>query len=110
MQEHVVEIAIFTVKEGVSREQFLATVDPVSEWVRTQPGFLSRDLTYSADDDTWIDVIWWASMNDAHTAAEAAMTSESCAPMFGAIDLEATKMLHGTRVMRTDARDASVGA
>ena len=97
----VVELAIFRVKEGVTREQLLGTVDAVSTWARRQPGFLSRDLTCSADDGTWIDVIWWESLDAAHAAAEAAMTSESCAPMFGLIDLEGTQMLHGERVVPT---------
>jgi hypothetical protein len=96
---HVVEIAIFKVKEGVTRAQLLGTVDAVSEWVKRQPGFVSRDLTYSADSDSWIDVIWWESLEQAHAAAEAAMTSESCAPMFAAIDLEGTEMLHGERAI-----------
>jgi hypothetical protein len=96
---HVVEIAIFRTKEGVDREQLLSTVDAVSEWATRQPGFVSRDLTYSADDDRWIDVIWWESLKAAHDAAEIAMTSESCGPMFAAIDLEGTQMLHGERVI-----------
>ena len=100
----VVEIAIFQTKEGVTHEQLLATVDPVSEWVRNQPGFISRDLTYSAEGDNWIDVIWWESLEAATTAAEVAMTSESCAPMFGAIDLQGTQMLHGERVIATVTR------
>jgi hypothetical protein len=97
----VVEIAIFKPKEGVTREQLLGTVEPVSEWARRQPGFISRDLTYSAEGDNWIDVIWWESLEAANTAAEAAMVSESCAPMFEAIDLEGTQMLHGGRMMPT---------
>ncbi len=98
-QGHVVEIAIFKVKDGVSREHLLSTVDAVSEWAKRQHGFLSRDLTYSPDSDSWIDVIWWKNLDDAHAAAERAMTSESCAPMFAAIDLEATQMLHGESVI-----------
>jgi hypothetical protein len=43
-------------------------------------------------------VIWWEGADAAHAAAEAAMTSESCAPMFGLIDLEGTQMIHGERV------------
>ena len=107
----VVEIAIFKTKDGVSREQLLGTVDAVSEWAKAQPGFISRDLTYAADSDTWIDVVWWESLDAAHTAAEASMTSESCAPMFAAIDLEGTQMLHGERtVPRVVAQGASVVA
>ena len=103
---YVVELAIFKVKEGVTREQLLETTDAVSEWARRQPGFVSRDLTFSSEDDTWIDVVWWESMDAAHKAAEQAMTSESCAPMFSLIDLEGTQMIHGERVVRTMAREA----
>ena len=110
-QGHVVELAIFRTKEGVTREQLLGTVDAVSEWAKQQPGFISRDLTYSADNDTWIDVVWWGSMESAHKAAEVAMTSESCAPMFSLIDLEGTQMLHGERVIDPVAAEgAAVGA
>lgn len=109
--KHVVEIAIFKTKEGVTRDQLLGTVDAVSQWVTRQPGFVSRDLTYSADSGSWIDVIWWESLDAAHAAAEAAMTSESCAPMFALIDLEGTQMLHGERVVPGVAREeAPVGA
>jgi hypothetical protein len=108
---HVVELAIFKAKEGVTRGQLLGTVDAVSEWAKQQPGFVSRDLTYSADNDTWIDVVWWDSMDSAHKAAEVAMTSESCAPMFSLIDLEGTQMLHGERVIDpVMAEKAPVGA
>lgn len=103
---HVVELAIFKLKDGVSRDRLLATIDPVSEWAKRQPGFISRDLTYSGDNDTWIDVLWWESLEAAHSAAQAAMTSESCAPMFELIDMEATQMLHGERVVPSVMREA----
>ena len=101
---HVVELAIFKVKEGISSDQLLGTVDAVSEWARSQAGFISRNLTYSAESDTWIDVIWWENLDAAHAASEAAMTSESCAPMFELIDLEGTQMIHGTKMIPTVRR------
>jgi hypothetical protein len=110
-KEGVVEIAIFKTKEGITREQLLETVGAVSEWATKQPGFVSRDLTHSVPDDLWIDVVWWESLEAAHTAAEVAMTSESCAPMFAAIDLEGTQMLHGARVIPTvRVQEETVGA
>jgi hypothetical protein len=102
----IVEIAMFKTKKGISREQLLGTVDAVSEWARRQRGFISRDLTYSAESDTWVDVIWWETLDDARAAAEAAMTSESCTPMFQAIDLEGTQMVHGERSIATVTREA----
>ena len=92
------EVVVFKLNEGVSREQFLGTNDAVSDWARKQPGFISRELSYDAEGDRWIDVVWWESMEDAGAAAERAMSSDSCAPMFALIDMESTLMIHGTPV------------
>ena len=94
--EKVLELVVFKLRDGVSREQLLGTVDAVSRWARSQPGFISRELSYDADGDRWIEVVWWRTMEEAHAAADLAMSSESCAPMFAAIDMESTLMLHGT--------------
>lgn len=108
---HAVEIAIFKTQDGVTREQLLETVDAVSEWAKAQPGFISRDLTYSAESDSWIDVVWWESLTAAHAAADSAMTSDSCARMFAAIDLEGTQMIHGERIVeKVVAQGITVGS
>jgi hypothetical protein len=38
------------------------------------PGFISRDLSYDADGDRWIDLIWWRTLEDAQAAAKVALT------------------------------------
>ena len=91
----VLELVVFGLRDGVSREQLLGTVDPVSAWIGKQSGFVSRELVHDAKGDRWIDVIWWRSLGEAHAAAEQAMSSASCAPMFALIDMESTLMLHG---------------
>jgi hypothetical protein len=94
-QGRLLELVVYKLNEGVSREQFLGTNDAVSSWIRKQPGFISRELVYDGEGDRWVDVIWWETMETAHTAAELSMTSESCAPMFALIDMESALMLHG---------------
>ena len=97
MQSHqrkALELVVFKLADGVSREQFLGTVDAVSNWASEQPGFASRELLYDAEGDRWIEVVWWSTMEDAHAAAELALTSESCRPMFELIDMESTLMAH----------------
>jgi hypothetical protein len=108
--EGVVEIAIFKLKAGVGRDELLATVDGVSAWAQEQSGFISRDLTYVSEGDKWVDVIWWASLDDATAAMDASMTSESCAPMFAVIDMESTEMIHGESVTSVGRRDERVSA
>jgi hypothetical protein len=91
----VLELVVFTLKEGVSREQFLGTDDAVSTWISKQPGFISHELLYDAEGDRWIEVAWWKTMEEAQAASELSMTSESCAPMFALIDMESALMVHG---------------
>lgn len=91
----VLELVVFKLNEGVSRDQFLGTNDAVSAWISKQPGFISRDLSYDAEGDRWIDVLWWDSMETAGAAAQLAMSSKSCAPMFALIDMKSALMLHG---------------
>lgn len=91
----VLELVVFRVKEGVTRERLLGTVDAVSKWAREQPGFVSRDLTYDAAGDRWVEMIWWTSTADAEASVKAAETSDLCAPMFALIDPESMLFLHG---------------
>ncbi|MGH2726118.1 MAG: hypothetical protein ACRDKS_03995, partial [Actinomycetota bacterium] len=90
---------VFKLSEGVSRERFFGTLDPVSSWISKQPGFISRELSYDADGDRWIEVIWWETTENAGAAAELAMNSESCAPMFALIEMEEALMLHGEQAI-----------
>ncbi len=108
--EKVLELVVFKLRDGVSREQFLGTADAVSRWINRRPGFISRELSYDADGDRWIDVVWWKSMRDAQAAAELAMSSESCAPMFGLIAMESTLMLHGELAIPSVTAGAEVAA
>lgn len=91
----VLELVVFKLRDGTSREELLGTVDGVSSWIAEQPGFASRSLVEDGDGGRWIDVVWWRSMEEAQRAAERAMTSASCAPMFGLIDMQSTLMVHG---------------
>lgn len=103
-ERNVLELVVYKVKEGVSRQQFLATNDAVSSWISNQPGFISRELAYDAEGDRWVDVIWWDTLEQAHAASELSMTSESCTPMFALIDMESALMLHGVpAINRVDA-------
>jgi hypothetical protein len=91
----VLELVVFELKEGVTAERFLGTVDAVSTWIAEQPGFISRELAHDAGGQRWIDVVWWTTMEHAHAAAERAMSSESCAPMFALIEMDSILMVHG---------------
>jgi hypothetical protein len=107
MEKKVLELVVYKLNDGVTREQFLGTNDAVSSWISKQPGFVSRELAYDADGDRWVDVIWWETIENAHAAAELSQTSQSCMPMFALIDMESALMLHGVpAIERVDASTA----
>ena len=97
--DRVLELVIFKLKPGVTREELLATNDALSNWARQQPGFISREQAYDAQGDRWIDLLWWQTIEDAHAASEAALSSESCAPMFALIDEATIQMIHADAVI-----------
>jgi heme-degrading monooxygenase HmoA len=93
--DRVLELVVFKLRGGATREDLLASAGAVSDWAGSQPGFISRELSYDKEGDRWIDIIWWRTMEDAEAAAELALNSEACAPMFALIDEESTLMIHG---------------
>ena len=40
----VLELVVFRLRKGSSREELLGTVDAVSAWIAQQPGFVARSL------------------------------------------------------------------
>ncbi len=106
----VLELVVYKLNDGVTRDQFLGTNPPIAEWIAQQPGFVSRDLAYDADGDRWVDVIWWETMENAGAAAKLALSSESCTPMFALIDMDSILMLHGVPAIDPVSAAAAVGA
>jgi heme-degrading monooxygenase HmoA len=96
MAEKVLELVVFELNEGVARERFLAANEGLARWLWEQPGFISRELSYDAEGDRWVDLVWWRTMDEARAAADAAARSESCAPAFALIDSASTLMVHAT--------------
>jgi hypothetical protein len=97
----VLELVVFTLKDGVERADFLDTVGAVSDWLVRQPGFVSRDLAYDGEGDRWVETIWWADHESAEKSAVAAQTAEECAPMFALIEPDGMLFCHGVPAIET---------
>lgn len=102
----VIDLVLFSLKSGTTREQFLGTIDAVSRWAQGQPGFVSRELSYASAEDRWIEVVKWESLHDAEVAAEAELSADACVPMFALIDWDSIVITRGepaiALVTRTD--------
>jgi uncharacterized protein YfbU (UPF0304 family) len=79
----VLEIVIYKLKDAVSDSAFLTVGETMERnFAMKQKGFVKRLFGKSPEGEC-VDVITWASMDDALKASAAAMSSPACAPMFG---------------------------
>lgn len=92
--QHILELVTFKLQPNVTEDDFAAANESLSGWASRQPGFVSRHLSYNAEEDTYIDVVYWESLAAAQAANDLSMKSEECAPLFGMCDMESVKMVH----------------
>ena len=64
---HTVELVRFKIFDD-AEPNFLAANAAINEWLRQQPGFISRQLARKTDGE-WIDIVVWESEHAAKTAA-----------------------------------------
>lgn len=95
----VLEVVRFTVKEA-ERDAFLAEREGAITALRDQfPGLLSAVLA-EYEDGSWLDVLTWASPEEAEAAATAVESVEPLARWAGHID-EVVEFVHPTVRHRT---------
>ena len=93
MTKHVIETVTFKLEQGVSKEEFLKTVPCSTDFVKEQPGFISRRLS-CAEDGSWIEHIEWECMADAKRAAILIGQTDSVKPFLKCIDGPSAKLTH----------------
>ncbi len=101
--ESIFEVVVFHLSDGATHEALIEASGPVSEWAAQQPGFIDRSLIRCNDGETYVEVVRWHSLDDAERAAELALNSAACGPMFALIDFETIQMLHGRSVLAAAA-------
>jgi len=92
-----IEAAIFSLRRGTDRAEFLAAAEAVTADVRRMPGFLDRELA-EGEDGRWLDLLHWASLEDARRAAAEIMRSPASRPFMEMLDPESISMMHFRRV------------
>jgi len=82
----VVEWAPFEVREGVSDEQLLRASEHIQkEFLVKQKGYIKRELL-RGEGNQWVDLVYWASKEDANAAIQNAMNSEAYGAFFGLME------------------------
>ena len=80
--KQVIEWAAFRLKDGLNEAEFIAASDAMqADFLRTQKGFIKRELVKTADGQ-WADVVYWEDHADAQAAMPNAMTSSACLKYF----------------------------
>ncbi|MCP4139798.1 MAG: hypothetical protein GY755_05825 [Chloroflexi bacterium] len=93
MKTEVIEVVLFKPKAEVSPDTLKKAALPVNQFLSKQLGYKGRDLAVS-ENSQWVDIVRWESLENAHTAQEAAMKSTACLPYFSMIDEATMQMYH----------------
>ena len=89
----VVEMVTFRANEGVSKDQSQKALMALGDFVKTQPGFVSRKVSQSEDGE-YLDLVFWVDLPSAKTAAAKAMQAEHLQEHFAVIDQQSMKFEH----------------
>lgn len=83
----IVEVVQWKSKAGISTTDAKAAIITLNNFIKEQPGFVSR-RTALAEDGTFVDIVYWTDIDLAKIASKKAMQSEICIPVFGIMDEE----------------------
>jgi hypothetical protein len=89
----VLEVVIYKTLPGTTDAAVLAASDGAQAWLAQQPGYLHREVA-KADDGAWLDLVHWASMEQALTAAKAFGERPEAAAFGPFTDESSLQMLH----------------
>jgi antibiotic biosynthesis monooxygenase (ABM) superfamily enzyme len=95
------EIVIYRLKPDADRDRFMEISHQATDWLRQRPGYLGRELLED-ESGQWVDLVRWATMDDALAAASAFMQVPEAAAFMDAVEPESVTMLHPRRVVVYD--------
>jgi hypothetical protein len=64
--QYVTELVLFKLKEGVDKNTFLRAAHDLNHVLKADIlGFISRSLEHTEDEEEWVDIVRWESMDNA---------------------------------------------
>jgi hypothetical protein len=97
----VLEMVSFRLLPGTDPAAFVNLARATEPLLRRQPGYVARKLVH-APDGVWTDIVEWASLDAATTAAKVVLADPDFAPFVAAIDLATASMAHPALAWRMD--------
>ncbi len=87
------ELVTYRTLPSVSEAAFLKESGKLAGWLRAQPGFQYHSLT-RRDDGEWIDMVYWASAEEAKASSDKFMADQKDSAFMAAIDPDSVAMAH----------------
>jgi len=97
---HTIELVTFRLQRG-DIGGFVDANASINDWLKRQPGFVSRHLA-ERDDGTWLDIVFWQSHADALAASNKMMEEMAQSEAMTMIDPMGLDMSHGTIRLSVD--------
>jgi len=95
-----IELVIFKFKSGIDDQKALEVFTALNEILKTYIGFVSRQFA-KATDDTWMDMVYWESIEHAKTAADDIMKNPKAVELFGYMDETKMNFYHFSLAVET---------
>jgi hypothetical protein len=80
-----VEITTFRLTSGLTIKDFIAANQDIDQWLKVQPGFISRHIC-EREDGFVVDMLIWKSAEAGHRAANGVTTEMAASAVHAAID------------------------
>ena len=97
---HTIELVTFRLQKG-DTQGFVDANAAINDWLKRQPGFVSRHLA-ERDDGTYLDIVFWQSHADALAASNKMMEEMAQSEAMTMIDPMGLDMSHGTIRLSVD--------
>jgi heme-degrading monooxygenase HmoA len=94
------ELVTFRLVRG-SSEQFIDANAAISDWLKRQPGFVSRHLA-ERDDGSFVDIVFWQTHEAALAASGKMMEEMAQSEAMTMIDPMSLEMTHGNIRLSVD--------
>jgi predicted RNA-binding protein len=94
-QQKVMELVVFKLKQGEDVSMFKEAAAEMNRVLQDDiTGFLDRSLLHTPEEDQWVDVVYWSSMDNALGAIEILKTKKEFQSFAAMIDMQQTSMYH----------------
>ena len=91
-----IEMVKFQLKSGISSEEGRRQLEKLTACASKFPDFLGRNLSQDQQTKTWLDLVYWETLENAQFAAQEIMKDPSALAIFGVIDDASIQMQHWT--------------